>query len=65
MHDFDFNGLFAYDLANNHQGDLEHALNIINAVGEVNREAAVRGALKFQFRQLDTFIHPITSRKKM
>ena len=64
MHDFDFNGLFTYDLANNHQGDLEHALNIINALGDVNRQAAVRGALKFQFRQLDTFIHPDYKQRK-
>lgn len=58
MHDFEFNGLFTYDLANNHQGDMEHALNIISAIATVNRNAGVRGALKFQFRQLDTFIHP-------
>ena len=64
MQDFDFNGLFTYDLANNHQGDMEHALNIINAFGEVNRDAGVRGALKFQFRQLDTFIHPDYKKKK-
>ncbi|MBW1849958.1 MAG: N-acetylneuraminate synthase family protein [Deltaproteobacteria bacterium] len=64
MHDFDFNGLFTYDLANNHQGDMDHALNIINALGEVNKKAGVRGALKFQFRQLDTFIHPDYKKKK-
>ena len=23
MHGFDFNGLFTYDLANNHQGDMD------------------------------------------
>ena len=64
MHDFDFNGLFTYDMANNHQGDLEHALNIIQALGDVNRKAGVRGALKFQFRQLDTFIHPDYKKRK-
>src|SRR4030042_5051223 len=64
MHDFDFNGLFTYDLANNHQGDLEHARTIINALGAVNRQAAVRGALKFQFRQLSTFIHPDYKQRK-
>lgn len=58
MKPFDFSGLFIYDLANNHQGDAEHALNIIKAMGTVTRETGVRGALKFQFRQLDTFIHP-------
>ncbi|MGB9499229.1 MAG: N-acetylneuraminate synthase family protein [Dissulfuribacterales bacterium] len=64
MKDFDFNGLFTYDLANNHQGDMDHALNIINTLGEVNRQAGVRGAFKFQFRQLDTFIHPDYKKRK-
>lgn len=55
---FDFNELFIYDLANNHQGDLGHAREIVRGVGRVNAAAGVRGAFKFQFRQLDTFIHP-------
>ena len=50
MKPFDFRGLFIYDLANNHQGDVEHALNIIRAMGQVTKETGVRGALKFQFR---------------
>lgn len=56
--DFSFENLFVYDLANNHQGDVDHAVRVINEVGRVNKAAGVRGALKFQFRQLDTFIHP-------
>ena len=55
---FDFSNLFVLDLANNHQGSLEHGLNVIRAHGEVVRKHGVRAALKFQFRQLDTFIHP-------
>ena len=51
-----FTDLFIYDLANNHQGDLPYAKEIVAAVGKVNRDAGVRGALKFQFRQLDTFV---------
>jgi sialic acid synthase SpsE/mannose-6-phosphate isomerase-like protein (cupin superfamily) len=58
MQKFDFKDLFIYDLANNHQGDKEHAINIINAAGDITRELDVKAALKFQFRQLDTFIHP-------
>ena len=58
MHPFDFNDLFILDLANNHQGDVSHGLNIIRAMGEVVQRHKVRAALKFQFRQLDTFIHP-------
>jgi N-acetylneuraminate synthase len=55
---FKFDDLFIYDLANNHQGDFEHAANIVRQIGKVNAAQGVRGALKFQFRQLDTFIHP-------
>ncbi len=56
--DFSFAGLFTYDLANNHQGDLEHGLRIISEIGSVNAAAGVRGAFKFQFRHLESFIHP-------
>lgn len=58
MKGFDFNDLFIFDLANNHQGDLAHGLNIIRAVGDVATNSGIRAALKFQYRQLDTFIHP-------
>ncbi len=58
MKKFDFKNLFIYDLANNHQGDVQHGCKIIEQIGRVTREAGVRAALKFQFRQLDTFIHP-------
>lgn len=64
MKKFDFNELFIYDLANNHQGDLEHGMNIINALGNVTRDKGIKAALKFQFRQLDTFIHPEFKDKK-
>jgi len=60
---FSFDGLFIYDLANNHQGDLAYAKEIVAAVGAANARAGVRGALKFQFRQLDTFIHPDYQRR--
>lgn len=54
---FDFSDLFVLDLANNHQGDVQHALNIIKAMGTVVRKHGVRAVFKFQFRQLETFIH--------
>lgn len=56
--DFNFNDLFVFDLANNHQGQVEHGLQVIREIGRVVQANGVRGALKFQFRQLDTFIHP-------
>jgi sialic acid synthase SpsE/mannose-6-phosphate isomerase-like protein (cupin superfamily) len=55
---FDFRDLFVFDLANNHQGDVGHALKIIRGIGEVVRKRQVRGVFKFQFRQLDSLIHP-------
>lgn len=58
MKKFDFEELFVFDMANNHQGDLGHGLDIVRAVGAVARQEGVRAALKFQYRQLDTFIHP-------
>jgi N-acetylneuraminate synthase len=58
MKSFDFQNLFILDLANNHQGDLEHARRIIRECGQVAHACGVRAALKFQFRDLDSFIHP-------
>ena len=55
---FDFNDLIVLDLANNHQGDIKHALNIIKSMGEVVRKHGVKVGIKFQFRQMDSFIHP-------
>jgi len=64
MREFNFEDLFIFDIANNHQGDVEHGLNIIKAMGEVANDASARGALKFQFRHIDTFIHPDYKDKK-
>jgi N-acetylneuraminate synthase len=58
MTEFDFNDLFILDLANNHQGSVDHGLKVIRECGKIVRKHKVRAALKFQFRQLDTFIHP-------
>ncbi|MES1936572.1 D-lyxose/D-mannose family sugar isomerase [Salinisphaera hydrothermalis] len=55
---YDFNDLFVFEMANNHQGDVEHGLKIIREMGAAAAEYGVRAAIKFQFRQLDTFIHP-------
>jgi len=58
MKKFNFEDLFILDLANNHQGSVEHGASIIQELGDVVARANVRAAIKFQFRQLDTFIHP-------
>ncbi len=58
INDFDFNDLFILDMANNHQGSLQHGLRIIQELAPVIHRNGVRAGIKFQFRQLDTFIHP-------
>jgi sialic acid synthase SpsE/mannose-6-phosphate isomerase-like protein (cupin superfamily) len=55
---FDFRDLFVLDLANNHQGSVEHGLKVIREHASVVQKHGVRAAVKFQFRDLDTFIHP-------
>ena len=50
--------LFIFDIANNHQGSLEHGLNIIKAFGKVARSLDIKAVFKFQFRDLDSLIHP-------
>jgi sialic acid synthase SpsE/mannose-6-phosphate isomerase-like protein (cupin superfamily) len=45
-------------MANNHMGDIEHGLNLINTFGDICRKHSFRIAFKLQYRDLDTFIHP-------
>ena len=53
-----FNDLFVFDLANNHQGDLNHAIKIIDQFSSIAKKKKIKAAIKFQFRNLKTFIHP-------
>jgi sialic acid synthase SpsE/mannose-6-phosphate isomerase-like protein (cupin superfamily) len=57
MEKFDFHNLFVLDLANNHQGSVDHGKTIIKRCANVVAKHGVRAAVKFQFRDLDTFIH--------
>ena len=54
---FNFQDLFIFDLANNHQGDVDHAMKIIDEVADLVKRYKLNGAIKFQFRELSTFIH--------
>lgn len=52
---------FVFEMANNHMGDVEHGLKIIRDIHEVVKDFSGLGwnfAFKFQYRDLDTFIHP-------
>ena len=55
---FNFENLFIFEIANNHQGSLEHGLKIVREMAELAKTFGVRGAVKLQFRNLDSIIHP-------
>ena len=52
-----FKNLYVLDIANNHFGDLKHGLNIINQFSKIVKKENIKATFKFQFRDLDTFIH--------
>ena len=56
---FNFKDLFVLDMANNHQGSVSHGEKIITETSDVLKKNNIKNAaIKFQFRQLDSFIHP-------
>lgn len=53
-----FQSLFVFEMANNHQGSVEHGKEVIRQMREVSAGFPYRLAFKLQYRNLDTFIHP-------
>lgn len=53
-----FTNLFVLEAANNHWGRLSRGLRIVREHGTVARYNDVKAAIKFQFRDVETFIHP-------
>ena len=52
-----FENLFVLEAANNHWGSVERGKAIVQAFGNVARVNNVKAAIKFQFRDVDNFIH--------
>lgn len=52
-----FEDLFVLEMANNHLGSVKRGLEIIKQFNRVVRYNNVRAAIKFQFRDVDSFIH--------
>lgn len=52
-----FENLFVLEAANNHWGDVERGKKIVQDFGTVVRYNNVKAAIKFQFRDVDNFIH--------
>ena len=51
-----FNDLFIFEMANSHQGDVEHGKDIIHEMGKIARKYNINAAVKLQYRNLDNFI---------
>jgi len=50
--------LYIFEMANNHQGSVDHAKKIIDDFADLARRKGIKAGIKLQFRNLDTFIHP-------
>ncbi len=50
--------LVIFEMANNHQGCVEHGRRIAGAMGHIAREHGLNAAVKLQYRDLETFLHP-------
>ena len=59
-----FKDLFVFEMANNHQGSVDHGIAIIRAMGDITRKYNLNAAVKLQFRNLSTFIHPLADNNK-
>lgn len=53
-----FKDLFIFDMANSHEGSLDHGLKIIDETAKVVKKHDIKASVKFQYRDLDTLIHP-------
>lgn len=50
--------LLILELANNHNGSVDHGKKIIDRAAEAIAGLGFDAAIKFQYRDLDTLIHP-------
>jgi sialic acid synthase SpsE/quercetin dioxygenase-like cupin family protein len=50
--------LFIFEMANNHMGSVDHGLRIVDAMREASLGFPFSFAVKLQYRDIDTFIHP-------
>jgi len=52
-----FKELIVLDIANNHYGSVIHAKKIIDEFSKIIKRHKINAAFKFQFRDLETFLH--------
>lgn len=50
--------LFIFEMANNHMGDIDHGVRIIEEFASVAKNFDFKFAFKLQYRDIKTFVHP-------
>jgi sialic acid synthase SpsE/quercetin dioxygenase-like cupin family protein len=50
--------LFIFEMANNHQGSVQHGIRIVRELADAARGFPFRFAVKLQYRDIDSFVHP-------
>ncbi len=58
MKDLSKRPLFIFEMANNHMGSVEHGLRIVEAMRQASSGFPFSFAVKLQYRDIGTFIHP-------
>ncbi len=56
--------LYIFEMANNHQGSVQHGIKIIKEMGKIVRKCNIKAAVKLQYRDIDNFIHPDYKNRK-
>ncbi len=59
-----FNDLFVLEMTNNHLGNLERGLRIVDAFSKVVSDHGMKSAIKLQFRDVDTFVQKDFEQRK-
>ena len=57
---FNFKKIIILDIANNHFGNVKHGIDIINKFSKLNYPEDCTIYFKLQYRNLETFIHPLS-----
>ena len=58
MNDISKRPLFIYEMANNHMGDVDHGVHIVKELAKASKDFPFNFAVKLQYRDLETLIHP-------
>ena len=53
-----FDDLFIFEMANNHNGDVKLAIKIIESIASLSEKHQINAAVKLQYRDMATFVHP-------